>query len=726
MLDSYNTENIPYDTCATWAIPGNLSFSSWNHGSAIINCSGNGLDFEGNATNLEFQGLRILDTFLKVNDISLTVNNCSFGSLLQNTAFLYLIHVSVNNPLSNFKIYISSLNFLEGNMAGVLHVINYQSVPLIVEIRNTTVTNNYLKGANYVIFIEGYVNFIFMNSEISNTKFLETISERSLIYFDGCPYTATREAYNDTSVKRLGTKTTQMKSSQHGEPVDPELGSIFDNNSTMLSFNIKGLNVSDNHAGIIETLFCASANVSVTDSTFLNNTNRWLLDGSVVIYAKRKSVSLDILVENSSFVANVNENTGPLVSINVINVNIIVINCTFRHNKGGAVYVSASPGSKITIRNSSVQFSKSFSHVMSHCGAQICVMFRNPVSYVSQAKEYDSPSSHAIEMGKLRKMYMYMSTDGSRKPGFEGNSRIHRPVKRDNVENGKFLKMNESFIHDQTKTFKSMKQGFRLERSAPLKVNAGNSESSTLSSLEYREIFESDLLVEDCYFNNNTGFFSSSAALEVHSEPYISLGGNSVAKVCIRRCKFVGNAAKDGSGAIYVAVNINFSISNSIFQDNAGASSGAVYFCGSTMVIYNCTLDNNSGGFTVYTQATGSVRLGRKGTALMQDSRIIQRNIVRTVPNMGIYHSSLTVSTDSFDKIVLSNSVLDCQWSPSSEKVIVLELAHTRRFVLKKGTSIQCPRGYKTKRRTISESEQSFECELCTKGTYSIDRGIYR
>ena len=81
----------------------------------------------------------------------------------------------------------------------------------------------------------------------------------------------------------------------------------------------------------------------------------------------------------------------------------------------------------------------------------------------------------------------------------------------------------------------------------------------------------------------------------------------------------------------------------------------------------------------------------------------------------------LTGSSDSFDKIVLSNSVLD---SPS-EKVMDLELTYTKRFVLKKGTSVQSPWGYKIKRRTISESEQSFERELYRNGSYSIDRGMY-
>lgn len=600
-----------------------------------------------------------------------------------------------------------------------------------MEIRHTIVAKNHLKEANYIIFIQGYVNFSIVHSEISNTKFLENISKPSLIYFYGCP-DVVRHDKNASIDNRWGSTSSKGKSSQHEKPTDdPELGlPIIEDDSIILSFNIKALNFSGNQAGIVQTIFCISGNVSVTDATFFNNTNRWILDGSFVINAKDKSAALDILIENSSFVANVNENTGPLVSVAAVDANVFVTNCTFCHNNGGAIYVSASPGSKITVRNSSVQFSKSFEYVMSHCGAQICVMFRYPDDYVLPVKEYDNSFSHARGIRSLTKLSRGEVLK-SRKAEFK-KSRINEPPNCRNmtgslcpflhqsvnpgkgglllelnatvlkteseVENRKFLKTNESFIFDHNKT-----------------------------SLEYGgEFFGSGLLVEDCNFNNNTGFLFSSAALEVHSAPYISLAGDSLAKISIRRCKFMGNAAKDGSGAIYVAANINFSISNSLFHDNAGSSSGAIYFCGSTMVIKNCTLDNNSGGFAVYTQATGSVRLTKKGTAFIQDSRIVQRHIVQTVPNMGIYHSSLAVSCDSFDNIVFSNSVVDCKWLPSLEKVIVLEVARTKGFALKKGTSIQCPWGYKIKRRIISESEQSFECELCTIGSYSLDRGIYR
>ncbi|CAB4045707.1 Hypothetical predicted protein, partial [Paramuricea clavata] len=150
--------------------------NSWN-GRATINCSGEGLHFEGNSINLttiEFHHLKFLDTFLKADDVSLTVNNCLFGSFEKDTAFSNLINVSVTkHVLGNLRINITSTNFLEKNNAGSVSVVNNQTVPVFVEIRNITVANNYLKKTNRVISLQGFVNFNFMNSEISNTKFSE-------------------------------------------------------------------------------------------------------------------------------------------------------------------------------------------------------------------------------------------------------------------------------------------------------------------------------------------------------------------------------------------------------------------------------------------------------------------------------------------------------------------------------------------------------------------------
>jgi hypothetical protein len=746
MMDPTNTEKIPYNTCTTWEITGNLSFNSWS-GSAIINCYGNGLNFEGNSTTLEFQGLTLLDTFLRIYDASLTINNCSFGSFIQNAAFLYLIHVSVNNPLENVRIYIANTNFFDNNTVGALNVVNHQSAKVFVEVRNITVANSYVEKANYIIFFQGNVDFNFMNSEISNTKFSENISNPSLIYFYGCPVAYKRE--DGTSNSRLSRKL-----SQHGRLGDNGHGSsVFGEDPTTISFSIKGLNFSCNHAGIVETLFCTRGSVSITNTTALHNTNRWTLGGSVVIDTRYNVGRLDVLLEDSSFVSNTNEGTGPMVSVVSLNLTLFVTNCTFSHNQGGAVYISTSRGSKVTIRNTSVQFSKSFARVMSHCGAQICVMFRYQDESV---KGHDSSDWPITEIGKSTKLWKgknqsketvfvesninepnnFGSTTGfsgtvgtlDQSPNSNRDGSLLEPnapgLKVANWENSRFLKKGRSLILDNNKASKSNRKGrFESERG---KINAGNSKLPTLSVLEYGEIFESGLLIEDCEFRNNTGFLSSSAALEVHSEPYISLGGDSIAHLLVRRCVFMGNVAQCGTGALYVAVNIGFNISNSTFHNNAGSASGAIYFCGTTMVIQNCTLDSNSGGYAVYTQATGSVRLTKQGTALIQESRIIQRNIFQTVSNLGTYHSSLALSSDSFDNIVLSNSVIKCQWSPSLEKVVVLEIAHTKPFVLKDGTSIECPLGYEIKRRTISESEQSFECDLCTMGSYSVDRGIYR
>ena len=519
----------------------------------------------------------------------------------------------------------------------------------------------------------------------------------------------------------------------------------------VISFSIKGLNISSNHGGIFRVLFCSRGNVSITDTMVQNNTNSWNLGGSVLIDTRNIVGRFDVLLENSSFVSNMNEDAGPMVWLDSANViTFLVTHCTFSHNYGGAVYVSTLPESKVTIKNSHVHFSKSASHVVSHCGAQICVMFMHQNSRNRQ-ESFETENATMLWKGSLRESInnaLVESNIESRMSGNCGNttgSLGNGETLYSNSNGSNILDLNttdevagsgdktfqavpRSLIMDTNEALKSNKEGRGLdsESSAPLKMNFRNSSAS----LEYDEIFESGFLLEDCEFINNTGsWYSSSAALDVHSEPYVGLDGYSISRLRIRRSIFVGNVAENGTGAIYIAAYIKCNISNCMFQDNAGSMSGAIYFCGETtssIFIQNCTLDSNSGGYAARTQATGSVRFAKQGTALIQDSLIIQRNIVQTFSNMKSYHGSLTLSSDSFDNIVLANSVLKCQWSPSLEKVIVLEVADTKNFVLKEGTSVGCPWGYNIKLDTISEFEQSIQCDLCTIGSYSIDRGIYR
>ena len=674
MLDQTKTKKMPYNTCGTWTINGNVSFYSWN-GPPIINCSGNVLSFERNSsysTAIEFQGLTFLDTFLRVYDVSLTIKKCSFGSFLPNSAYLYLIYVSVNKPLKNLEIYVNSVNFIEKNAAGCLNVFNQQSFPVIVELRNIKVIGNFLKTANFIIFIQGIVNFNVVNSEISQTKFFKNVSTPLLVYFHGCP------DEDKPSDSKLSSNFLHF--------TDKDRSLVFHDLMTV-SMSIIGTNFSSNHAGIAQAVFCYRGNVNIIDAMVSNNTNKWISGGSFVIDTQYKLNvgginELDIVFEYSSFVSNINQDTGPLISVNALNMTLSLTNCTFSYNQAGSIYVSTLRSSKVIIRNCSVEFCKSFSQsVWSHCGGQVCVLFRYLDEYVPSV----------------------------------GSTIRSIPTARKS-KNDKKLKVSET------------RPGFELEKDDNMfvKVNTSNSVLPTRPRPMNGEMFESGFLVEDCEFHNNTGFLSSSASFEVHSEPYIALDGEPMSYVRVRGCVFIGNVAKDGTGAMYVATNIAFNVTGSIFRNNVGSTSGAIYFSGSTLVIQNCTLDNNFGGYTAYTQATGSVRLTKQGTAFIQNSKIIQRNTSLMVSDVGTFHGNLGLSSDSFGNIILSNSVLDYQWSPSSEKVIVIEVSHTKMLELRGDTSIKCPWGYKVKRRIISESQQSFECDLCAEGSYSIVRGIYR
>ncbi len=642
-LDASNTENVPYNKCPTTArsITGKLCFYSYN-GTATINCSGKGLRFEDNSTilkTIEFHHVKFLDTFLNVEGVSLTVNNCLLGSFQKDAAFLSLIDVSATNPLSNLRINITSTNFLENNNAGSLSVVNNQRVSVFVEMRNITVSNNFLEKANYVISMQGFVNFNFINSEISNTKFSQEVPT-PLISFSNCYYAETEKDKSDST---LG------KRSQHGRHGNKEHESpTFDQQSTVNTFSLKEVNFSSNHAGIVYTSFCTVANVKITGTTVFNNTkNRIsanLIPEDSIVYVKSKVGTLRVVVKNCSFVKNnVKNRRASIVNILSKNLTLLVTKCNFSRNHGGGViFISILTSKEVTRTVFYSSRSSSYARLLeSYCAARIC----NKRAFESTQKGHD---------------------------------------------------------------FDATKRG--------------------QSPLDYRETFASDLFIEDCEFYNNT--LKSFATFTVHA-----YGSNSLTHLSylqLQRCVFVGNIA-DSSGAVFVLGNIIFNISDSTFLDNTGRfSSGAICFSGSTistMFIINCTLDNNNGGRTASTQATGSVSLTEGGSVFIQDSLILQRNTVQTISNYGSFHGTLGISSDMCDNVTLSNCTLDYRWSPSLEKVIVLEIAHTENFVLEEGTSIECPSGYKIKNSTklsVKPPAQKFECELCAVGSYTIDRGVYR
>ena len=261
-MDPNNTIRMPYNRCPTRPITGKLSFSSWNE-MATINCSGKGLHFEENFTAIEFHNIKFLDTFLSTNDVSLTINNCSFrNSFKKDAELLNLINVSVTNRSGILRITITSTNFLEKNNAALLNVVNNQRVPVFVEIRNVTVSKNFMKKANYIISMQGYVNFNFTNSEISNTTFSTNLtSAATLVRISSC-----------STIDQDGVVT----------------------------FSLRELNFSFNQGRIVHALFRTTANVSIIDTTVSNNTDKFAQEGAFVIKAHHEAA-----IKNNLFVDNI-------------------------------------------------------------------------------------------------------------------------------------------------------------------------------------------------------------------------------------------------------------------------------------------------------------------------------------------------------------------------------------------------------------------------------------
>ena len=557
MLDSNDTETTPYDTCPQRPITIPLNFYSW-YGTPIINCSGMGLEFE---ETVEIRGLKFLDTFLRIHEYSLTIDNCFFGNFLPNTAFEYLINVRVTKLQRNPRINITNTNFLEKNNAGALSVVtNRKASSVFVEIRNITVSHNFLSKKNFVISTQGHVN-------------------------------------------------------------------------------------------------------------------------------------LNVRIFNCSFISNNIGLGGGIITVSSHSLTLSVEKCNFSGNNATAVCAKTSLNGVVVVRNSFVKFGTSKRPSESLCGAQVCVMF------------YDSNDTCVTSSG------LWDTSTGTHLCGpthfSDSNESLEIPGVwwKDGVKDAfKFWSEN--------KNTKWLKNGH-----GPQPDN----------SLKLPTLPHPGLTVEDCQFRNNTSSDSYSAVIEVHLN-HSQTSVVTMANLQVRRSAFKGNLASDGNGAIYTAQSIGCNISDSIFvENNGGKGAGAIDFLGTTMFLSNCTLDSNNGGSIAKTQAIGSVSISNMGRAFILNSRIIQRSSFRTVRKKG-YHGTLAISSDLFEELVLSNSTLDMRWSPSQEKVIVLEIGHTKSFVLENGTSIKCPWGYSIKHTTkrLKTISQSFECILCTMGSYTIERGVYR
>ena len=616
-LDAFNTATVPYNKCPTTTkiVTGKLIFYSWN-GTATINCSGNALSFEDNSshsTTVEFNHLKFLDTFLEIKQVSLIVNNCSLGSFKNGTKFDNLIDVLVTNTTTkgNLRINITSTIFLENNNAGSLSVVNHQSFPVFAEMSNITIFKNYLKKTKYVISMKGYVNFNFMNSEISNTKFLGKIPV-ALVVFSNC----------------LNDRTFGKQNGRHS--IKKRASPSFDTLSSVITFSLREINFFSNDATIVSTSFCAAAYVNIIKTTFFSNTGPAAQFASSLVFIASMAKKLRVVLNNCSFVKNNLTTLQYMVMVTVKDFSndttLFITQCSFSQNIGSGVFFSyESPRGR---SNTGL--------LKSYCAAQIC-----------------------------------------------NNSTLESTEAEDDFEP-------------------------RVDQ----------------SSLQYEETYNLDLVFEDCEFRNNTGSLSSISVMNLTSRIINPLH--------IKRCVFVGNMGYE-SGGIWT-YDFGIIISDSTFYHNTGKSgAGAISAKGGTMQIENCTLDSNSGGNTKLTQATGTMSLFGGGSVFIQNSRIFQRNTTQIVLNLGTFHSALGISTDSFGNVSLFNSTLDYSWSPSLEKVIIIQLAHTKNFALKEGTSIKCPSGYKikdSKKLGINPDKtptlQNFECELCAPGSYTIDRGVYR
>mgnify|MGYP002803875948 CR=1 FL=1 len=619
-LNAFNTATVPYNKCPTTtkSVTGKLIFHSWN-GIATINCSGNALSFKDNSsdsTTVEFYHLKFLDTFLEIKDVSLIVNNCSLGSFKNGTKFANLIDILATDTTTegNLRINITSTIFLENNNAGSLSVVNNQSFPVFVEISNITIFKNYLKKTKYVISMKGYVNFNFMNSEISNTKFSGEIPV-ALVVFSS----------------RLNDCTVGKQNGRHS--IKERTSPSFDTISSAITFSLREINFFSNDATIVSTSFCAAANVNIIKTTLFNNTvpaAQWFAKSLISTASMAKK--LRVVLNNCSFVRNNHMLSKFMVAVTVKDFSndttLLVTQCSFSQNIGSGVYFS------------------------------------------------------------------YESRRGRSNTGLLESSQI---------------------CNNSTLEFTETEDDFDPK--------------ADQYSHQYEETYTGNLslVFENCEFRNNTGSLSSIAVLR-----FTSFTSHVIYQLHVKRCVFVGNVGFE-SGCIWT-YDFGGIISDSTFYHNTGkAGPGAISAKGGTMLIKNCILDSNSGGDTKLTQATGTVGLYGGGSVFIKNSQIFQRNTTQIVLNLGTFHSALGMSSDMFGNVTLFNSTLDYTWSPSLEKVIIIQLAHTKNFVIKEDTSIKCPLGYKikdSKKLGINPDKtptlQNFECELCAPGSYTIDRGVYR
>ena len=372
-MDSKNTTLHPYNNCSSKTLHRNLTFISWQGFPATINCSGRGLIFAASSNasgEVHLHGLKFVDTFVNLTDLSLNVTNCSFSlTSSPNSTFQYLLDVSFSKKKSSTNhVTITSSSFTNNSMTGCLRLANRATTGVFLEIKGSYFLRNILPKNGSLLQLLGRVNFNFSNSEISyttfsKTEFLENGMENkqpSMIFFLSAIDTESEflEPYSWLN-NTLLTKEPQHLSVH-------VLGGKFHENEAA---NFFALFDTPAHVTFVHTNFTQNKNsrkpgavVVLNSSTSLEvhfkvcefTSNRGFWDASAIYLKVDNAVRLNASLESCSFNNNANRcqqpadcksEIGSTVFIDAMHLILSVTSCSFEKNNGtltGAIYLTTS------------------------------------------------------------------------------------------------------------------------------------------------------------------------------------------------------------------------------------------------------------------------------------------------------------------------------------------------------------------------------------------------
>ena len=339
MVDSNNTERVPYDSCSSQTLHKNLNFKSW-HERAVINCSGGELSFVGGLSlgEVSFCGLRFIDTFIRLTNASLAVTNCIFGSFQVKRNFSYIIDVFVSAKTlsTNINISVTNSSFMENNLTGCLSVVNCASAGVLVEIENSSIINNNLPNlmVRSLISVVGIVNFSFVNSEISNTTFSQELRQPSVSVF---------------SILAGGSDLARAKN------VDlPSSECLYHEEPSVLSLRFVGGNFYGNNAKIIKATSEKLAHVDIINTNFSMNTDIHTAGGVIFINSTESAQPVEVHFNNCWFISNQGVSLSTVLYFKLsdpLRSSISLESCHFHNNKdipldefsgnGATVYIEA-------------------------------------------------------------------------------------------------------------------------------------------------------------------------------------------------------------------------------------------------------------------------------------------------------------------------------------------------------------------------------------------------